>query len=329
MQPAAGAILNLDQISQNLQSTNEETRARAMQALLLGVQKDPSLRPAALPIFQNAILTEQDPSTAVFAARGIEVAGGPTEARKAWLELFLRPEPKIVERAATAVHDPYFATILTELVEHRTESAIRIAALRTLGRLRDSSALPSMLNALTIPELWPHAVEALGELGDTHAIPYLAPLLEDRTEAWPIDNHGPMLHVSDLAREAITRLRATAAPAPPQTFTAGHQPPPVQSARPKVNVAAYMPLMATVAELPWIAAIVIGTLCLTGKFEPDQATTRRFDLLAMIPALLGLGIGILVLFRGGLHRWFDRIFLLLGCAACCAFIFSFGWELIH
>lgn len=45
------------------------------------------------------------------------------------------------------------------------------------------------------------------------ALPYLQPLLDDKTDPWPVDNHGPMLRVCDLAKEAIEQLRQPAAAA--------------------------------------------------------------------------------------------------------------------
>lgn len=84
---------------------------------------------------------------------------------------------------------------------------VRVAALRQLGRLGTEAALPALLNYLDDSALRPHVVEALAELGDPAAIASLETLLVDTTEAWPEDNHGPMLRVCDLAEAALARLR--------------------------------------------------------------------------------------------------------------------------
>ena len=207
MNTGPGAILSVNQIRQDLQSPHQEIRVRAMQTLLLAVQKDASLLSAAMPIFQQSIRTEQDPSTAIYAARGIKVLAGPDEARTAWLTLLTHPNPKMVAGAARAVDDPCLAPILMELADRRPELPIRISALRTLGRLKDPFTLPVLLKSLDDPALRPHAAEALGDFGDPGVIPSLQRLLQDTTPAWEEDNHGPMLRVCDLASQAVARLR--------------------------------------------------------------------------------------------------------------------------
>jgi HEAT repeat protein len=79
-------------------------------------------------------------------------------------------------------------------------------AIRVLGRIHDSAVLPALVEYLSDPSLRPHVVEALSDQRDSRAIPYLETLLSDKTPAWEIDNHGPMLHVCDLAKSAIERL---------------------------------------------------------------------------------------------------------------------------
>ena len=108
-----------------------------------------------------------------------------------------------------------------------------------------------------------------------------------------------------------------------------HPPPPLPPASAKVNYAAFIPFVAAVAEIPWLAVIVVGTLMLTGKFDPDPAQTQRLDVISMIPAVFGLSTGIYVLLAIKVHRWLDRIFLFVGCIICLAFVCGFGWELFH
>jgi hypothetical protein len=108
-----------------------------------------------------------------------------------------------------------------------------------------------------------------------------------------------------------------------------HSPPPLPPTTRKVNIAAFLPFLAAVAELPWLAIIVIATLSRTGEFNPDQAQTHRLDLIAMIPVAFGLAAGIFVFSRGGAQRLFDRIFLVIGSIICLSFLAGFGWELLH
>ena len=100
-------------------------------------------------------------------------------------------------------------------------------------------------------------------------------------------------------------------------------------AKPKVIVAAYMPLIAAVVEAPWIGITIVAQLIRTGKFDPTPTETHWLAVIMVIPSLIGLAIGIFVLLRGGIERWFDRIFLFIGCIACGLFIFSFSWDFFH
>jgi hypothetical protein len=108
-----------------------------------------------------------------------------------------------------------------------------------------------------------------------------------------------------------------------------HHPPPLPPVSPKVNYAAFIPFLAVVAEVPWLAVIVIGTLIHTGKFDPDPAQTHLLDLIAMIPVAFGLAAGIFVALRGRSHRWIERVFLIVGSIICLSFLCGFGWELFH
>jgi hypothetical protein len=60
----------------------------------------------------------------------------------------------------------------------------RHRAAEELGRLKDAQAVAPLLNVLTDPDnvLRAKAIWALGEIGDTHAVPFLIPLLGDVSE---------------------------------------------------------------------------------------------------------------------------------------------------
>ena len=98
--------------------------------------------------------------------------------------------------------------------------AVRLGAARDLGRTVDPAALPDLLRCLADPAMRPHAVEALADLGDARAVPALERLLDDTTDAWPEDIHGPMLRVCDLAAGAVRRLRAGVTPGGPSNLAA-------------------------------------------------------------------------------------------------------------
>jgi len=200
-------VHNLDQLEENSRSDKPEVRGSAIQALLLWARKDPSIQPKALEIFKRALTTPRDSWAAINAARGVELIEGPAATRGIWLSLLQNADNSLAASVAMAITDPGLARPLIDLLRRNSNVHFRTSAIRTLGRLLDSAALFALVEYLKQPELRPHAVEALGELGDSRAIAHLEPLLQDKTDAWPVDNHGPMLRVCDLAEEAIKRLR--------------------------------------------------------------------------------------------------------------------------
>src|SRR5205814_10016953 len=120
---------------------------------------------------------------------------GPQQARATWLALLNRPAVNMVTRIALAIDDPSYAPALLELLQRRTETPIRAAAIRTLGRMKDPVALGAILDHLSTPELRTDAIEALGDLGDPRAIPHLEPLLDNTTQVAREDERGAMLYV--------------------------------------------------------------------------------------------------------------------------------------
>ena len=194
--------------SSDLHSPDPERRGRAMQALASRVKTDASCHAEALPIFQSALAHDTDPWTVLSAARGLERILGPDRAYPAWLALLNHPNAQIAGQAVLTVAGPRFVLPLIELLRQRTEPSLRQKTIRALGRLKDPAVFPALVPFLSDPnpELRAHTVEALGDLGDARARPHLQALLGDPTDAWPEDNHGPMLRVGDLARQALARF---------------------------------------------------------------------------------------------------------------------------
>ena len=85
---------------------------------------------------------------------------------------------------------------------------MRPVVIRKLGQLKDPAALPALLRFLDDPDYRGDAMQAISDLGDARAIPAIESLLNDRSEVWQEDNHGPMVHVGDFARDTIARLRS-------------------------------------------------------------------------------------------------------------------------
>lgn len=199
--------MNFEQIASDLQSDQQPVRAKAMYELLAKATHDPGIHPAALPLFRHCVQSEQDPWITAIAARGVEKIVGDVEARKTWLGLLNSPNPAMVAAAALQISDPFYVPRLIELFHTRTEPLVRNCLLHPLGLSRDPAALPILLEALNAPELRPKAINALSNLGDPRAIPYLEPLLNDTSPHPEPDDRGCPLRICDVAGQAIRRLQ--------------------------------------------------------------------------------------------------------------------------
>jgi HEAT repeat protein len=171
------------------------------------VQREPAVHERALQIYREMFRSQRDPFTVTSAIRGIEHIAGIDEGRRLRLAIFDNPRAELVKNVVGTIQDPSYVPALIELLHRRSDESIRTMTIRTLGRLRDPAAFPALVQHLPDPKLRPDVVEALADLRDPRAIPHLQALLNDDTEAWEIDNHGPMLRVRDLARTALERLR--------------------------------------------------------------------------------------------------------------------------
>lgn len=197
----------LARISSDLSSTSDLTCHKAVTELLLWCRQDRGIHSAALPLFERAAAITKYPYAANLAVGGIELVQG-REAAQRYRQAFLRDSnPALVRATVLNTSDPAEVPQLIEVLKGSADSNVREAAVRLIGRLGTPAAFNALITALREPSLRPHVVEALSELGDFRAIPHLEPLQSDTTPAWPIDNHGPMLHVCDLAVEALKKLR--------------------------------------------------------------------------------------------------------------------------
>ena len=67
----------------------------------------------------------------------------------------------------------------------------------------------------------------------------------------------------------------------------------------------------------------------TGTVTRSALETRTLDIVAMLPAVLGVVAGIVVVTGGGKLRLSERVALTIGMLGCGLAIFSFGWEALH
>jgi len=201
------SFFRLEQIKHDLHSDQQEVRGAAMQRLHLWAKADRGIHSAALPIFWAAIETEQDPWTATTAARGIETVAGPAEGQRACHALLNHSQPKMVSRVVLSLVDVSNIPLLLRLLNEHQDVRVQTAVIRTLGRMQNPVVLPVIVERLASPDLRAQAIQALADLEDPQAIPFLEPYLNDATELWEEDNHGPIVRVCDLANTTIQHLR--------------------------------------------------------------------------------------------------------------------------
>jgi hypothetical protein len=325
--------VTLDQIRQSVASADAEARGRAMQDLLNLARKNKDVHQEALGIFMGALMNEQAPWAAISAARGVAFIAGEKEGRRAWRTLLDHPNVEMVA-AVAAVVDASHGMHLLQVLDGRAETAVQIPVVRALGRLKVVEAFDPIVKRLADRDVRPHAIEALADLGDARAVDHLKKHLTDKTEAWPDDNHGPMLRIRDLAKTAIERLTGAPSASPPARVMKA---PPKPSAGPTklepkpsaTNTLAYLPMVGALVMLPWFAAVFFTVLFTTGTFQPSDAETRKLDLVAMVPAALGILGGVLALTRGGPKTTAEKVCFVLGLLLCGLFVFSFGSEFLN
>jgi hypothetical protein len=336
----------LAQLEKEVHSDRPEIRNKAMLELLDQVRKKPQLGASILPIFRDAVEHPLDGWTTANAVRGIEHVCGPAEGLRLRIALFNDPNPDMACPAILTAPDAGSVPALINTLNSRHDSTIRIASLQAFNRLRHPSTLEPMLNCLESPETRPYAIEALGNLRDPRAIPFLEQWLGDTTQTWPLDDRGgPMMTVGDMAQYAISRIRPPLnwPPAPPShPYTSAGPtarssgpppiPPPIPSAT-RSRVMGYwltfVPLAAALFLIPWVFVLVILSLDKQGHVTASPARTHFFDLICALPPLLGLATGAFVAFAFRPLRAWQWLVLTLGCAACALAVFSFGWEFLH
>lgn len=322
--------VTLSAIEEDLRSETCHVRTAAWQELLRQVRANPQIHQPALSIFRGYLQTEHHPASAIVAARGVEHIVGPVQARAAWLALLNASREDLVAGVTLTLIDPFYVPTLLDLLQRRGEPQIRGCVIRTLGRMRDPAVLNVLIDALATPQRLA-AIEALGDLGDARAIPHLQPLLSDETETGEFDERGAILRVNHVAHGAIRRIQSPP-PGEPRPIVQEVLPYEIaaRSRATRFRWMSLLPLAAAVIEVPWVIAVLVTQYVRTGQIAKDEHQVHQLDLMALLPAALGLFAGIFILLREDRPRRLkERILLLAGCLSCAIFVFWFGWELTH
>lgn len=320
---------DLAQIRTSLQSPEVPVRAQAMGELLAWVSDDSKIHAEALDIFRESWRSESNGHLAACAIRGIEQIAGSAEAHAARLTLLDHPSPQMVAYAVLGLERHPDISKFVELLARMPVTEVHISILSTLGRTKNPAVRGPITEALREPGLRPHAIEALAALGDPRSIADIEPYVDDRADAWPVDNHGPMMSVGEVAREAIERIRT---PAPP------HRPvvpqPRRAESRSDQRVGtlarwwAAIPLAAALFTIPWFLFVLVPQVFVGGRgLTPSEVL--RLDLLGLTPPAIGLVAGLALIVSRRKRTVGQLVLLLLGCAACVLAITPFAYEAMN
>jgi hypothetical protein len=208
-------------IAADLRSPHPYTRVRAVGEARAAAARDPSLAPRVAELLRACVAAADEGRTAVEAARALAALVSEEEAHRVWVALLAHLVPAVAAHAILSTTGTWYLDEMIAASARADSVNVRVSAVRALGRTCDPAALPALLARLDDPDVRPHAVQALGALGDPRAVPHLEALFGDTTEAWEEDNHGPMLRIGDLARDAVRWLPAArptplALPPPPR-----------------------------------------------------------------------------------------------------------------
>lgn len=325
-------------------SGDPHERGMALQVLRLEVEERPELHGAARQAFESALRREKEPWHLISAARGLERIVGGEAARAVWLDLLRRTDERVAAHAAIAVNDAWFVPELLARLEQEPGETLRINLIFALGWLKDTRAIEALLRQASSPEPAPraHAARALGALGDPRAIPALRALLTDEGPAWPIDNHGPMVLIREVAAEAIAALERGPRDKPSATWLAPTLPVlpavPLPAETPSMlwpSLTVYLPLVVAVLEIPFLFIVVQAMRDAHPHPHPHPVLSakeqnQRVDLIGAIPPALAILVTLLFVwprFEG--LRWWERAALIAGTLACGAFLYALGKEYVR
>lgn len=199
---------SMEQIRGGVRADDAKTRGFALQSLLTLTERDPTTHAEALAIYRDALARLEDPWTAVNALLGLSALVGADHRRETWIALLDdRHPPELVAMVIWSVTDPTLVGRLLEILARRTDSMVRRATIRVIGKLGHPSARIVLEAQLAVPELLDEAILALADLGDPASIPALTPYLDDASELSERDERGAVLSVADIAHSAIRGLQ--------------------------------------------------------------------------------------------------------------------------
>ena len=95
------------------------------------------------------------------------------------------------------------------------------------------------------------------------------------------------------------------------------------------RLAPYLPLAASIAEIPWLVFCVMMLLFMVGdtRYTSTPEKERLFGAIVALPSALGLLCAIVIFFAGLVRTVAQRICFTLGCLLCAGVLYAMaaGW----
>ena len=342
---ARATYVNLPDIRRDLASPNAETRGHALHLLYVCLDRQPELHAAARDIFRHAAEYETYGWVVITGVLGLEHLDGPDAARPHWRRLLGQPDALAAGRAAMSAKHPSHLPMLVDLIERRPEFVFRRGAIYALGWMRDPSVIPLLLRLGEDVALQQHVVQALSDIGDPQAVPWLRTLESSDRRLPEMDERGATLTLGEIAGYAIRSIehrggqRSQPNPAATPAAIKSTAPPPL-SRRPSFGAArppawrpwsllhpSLIPLIAAALELVLLLCLFALIIVMAGNPKPTFALNDRVvDAIALPLPVIGL-IAAVTLKLGGLapRLWHNGV-ALVGALICCFFVCVFGFD---
>lgn len=93
-----------------------------------------------------------------------------------------------------------------------------------------------------------------------------------------------------------------------------------------MRVLPFVPLALGIFTIPWVGFVSLMAWYDIGDFEPTRAQSFIIDVASLLPAIIGLLVGITLLTTKRKKTLLARVFALTGSAACALLICIYIWQ---
>ena len=344
---ASAKRVKLADVRRGLASPDAEARGHTLHLLYICIDRQPELHAAAREIFRYAVEHETTGWVVITGLMGLEQLDGPDAVRQHWRRLLTQPDALAAGRAAMSAKHPSHLPMLLELLDKRPDFFFRRGVVYALGCMREPSVIPLLIRLGEDVAMQPSVVQALGDIGDTRAIPWLQTLVSSDLHLPELDERGAMWTLGDVAGQAIRRIEywsGQSAPPRPSTRSSAAQtavPPPTWGSsragivplhawRPwSLLHPSLIPLIAAGLEVAWLFGLFALYLFMVGDQKPTFTVSDRFIYAIALPLPIIGTIAALTLLLGSLTpRLWHKVVAVLGGLICGFLAVVFGTNFL-